>query len=111
MSDFDSKHIRIQEVDVEEVPPLRDEALDSDLNRNLERIDVTTAQKQWQQVKKEKDPKKKYAAYMFLFCLFTGLGFTATFDVPVFLFMGLGTGFLAFIDPIYEKIMDKINSL
>lgn len=109
MPEFDSKHIRVEEVEVEEI----DHSFESDLNKNLEYTSarVETAQKAWKEVKKEKDPKKKYAAFMFLFCLFTGLGFTATFESPFFLFMGLGTGFLAFIDPLYEKIMEKINSL
>ncbi len=55
--------------------------------------------------------KNKFGWAFFLFFLFSGLGFTATFDSPLGLFLGMGTGFLFFVDPIYEKVMSLINRI
>jgi hypothetical protein len=55
--------------------------------------------------------KNKYGWAFFLFSLFTGLGITATIGEPLGLFMGLGIGFLFFVDPIYEKVMSILDRL
>lgn len=56
-----------------------------------------------------KTRKNKYGWAFFLFSLFIGLGITATINHPLPLFAGLGTGFLFFVDPIYERIMRGIE--
>ena len=56
-----------------------------------------------------KQRKNKYGWAFFLFSLFLGLGFTATTNNPIGLFAGLGTGFLFFVDPIYDKVMRAIE--
>jgi len=53
--------------------------------------------------------KNKYGWAFFLFSLFIGLGITATTNHPLGLFTGLGTGFLFFVDPIYDRIMRAIE--
>ncbi|MEL6651671.1 MAG: UbiA family prenyltransferase [Bacteroidota bacterium] len=57
----------------------------------------------------KKKIKNKYGWAFFLFSLFIGLGITATTNHPLPLFAGLGTGFLFFVDPIYERIMRAIE--
>ncbi|RMG23169.1 MAG: hypothetical protein D6730_14980 [Bacteroidetes bacterium] len=61
------------------------------------------------EAKANKEPKYNWA--FFLASLFIGIGFTATFGPPLGIFLGLGIGFLFFVDPIYEKIMDRIKEL
>ena len=56
-----------------------------------------------------KKRKNKYGWAFFLFSLFIGLGITATTNHPMGLFTGLGTGFLFFVDPIYDKIMRALE--
>ena len=55
--------------------------------------------------------KNKYGWAFFLFSMFTGIGITATIDAPLPLFLGLGIGFLFFVDPIYDKMMEKLENL
>lgn len=61
--------------------------------------------------KKKKRGGRKYKWAFFLASMFTGLGFTAMSENPLFLFIGLGLGFLWFADPVYDKLvggaMDK----
>lgn len=60
---------------------------------------------------RQKTKKKTYNWAFFLASFFIGLGITATFDTPIGLFSGLGVGFLFFVDPIYEKVMERLNDL
>ncbi|RMG66380.1 MAG: hypothetical protein D6722_15100 [Bacteroidetes bacterium] len=55
--------------------------------------------------------KNKFGWAFFLASLFIGLGVTATTGNPLGLFVGLGLGFLFFVDPIYNKAMDWIERL
>ena len=70
----------------------------------------TTHQRRQRRVKR-KTKEKKYNWAFFLASLFIGLGVTATFDAPFGLFAGLGIGFLFFVDPIYEKVMQRLNDM
>ncbi|TAE53417.1 MAG: hypothetical protein EAZ89_07445 [Bacteroidetes bacterium] len=63
------------------------------------------------QAKAKLENKTPYAWAFFLFCLFAGLSFTATGNGPQGLFLGLGTGFLFFIEPIYNKLMRLIDKI
>ena len=54
--------------------------------------------------------KKKYNWAFFLCSLFLGIAITVTLDTPIGVLGGLGLGFLFFVDPIYEKLMDKIEN-
>lgn len=61
---------------------------------------------------RRKDPKvKKYNWAFFLASMFVGLAITTVTEAPVGLFIGMGLGFLFFVDPIYEKVMEKIDRL
>ena len=55
--------------------------------------------------------EKNYGWAFFVASIMVGLGFTATFDIPAFLFGGLALGFLFFVVPIYQKVMEKIKNL
>gem|GEM_PF-2180093 len=61
--------------------------------------------------KKEKSGAAKYGWAFFLASMFIGLGMTATFDHPFFLFGGMGLGFLFFVDPFYNKVMEIFKRL
>ena len=50
--------------------------------------------------------EKNYGWAFFLCSLFLGLGGTATTENPMFLFGGLGIGFLFFVEPIYKKVIN-----
>jgi hypothetical protein len=43
--------------------------------------------------------------------MFSGIAVTATFGTPAGVLLGMGFGFLFFVDPIYQKVMDKIDKL
>lgn len=56
--------------------------------------------------------KNKYGWAFFLAAMFSGLGISiATDTMPLGLFLGMAIGFLFFVDPIYEKVMEKIDKL
>lgn len=55
--------------------------------------------------------EKKYHWAFFLCMLFLGVGVTATTDHPIGVMWGLGFGFLFFVDPIYQKVMQIIERL
>ncbi len=113
-----SKKFDIVEVEVWEEEALEKET--NDIHQQLIEIQNPAENQQSVQVnasrgrrrrakRKTKEPKYNWA--FFLACLFIGLGFTATFKAPIGLFAGLGLGFLFFVDPIYQKVMDRINDL
>ena len=54
--------------------------------------------------------KKKYNWAFFLCSLFLGIAITATLETPIGVLGGIGLGFLFFVDPIYDKLMDKIEN-
>ena len=55
--------------------------------------------------------KNKYGWAMFLCSLMLGLAGTATLNTPLYLFVGLGIGFLFFVDPIYNKVLEIIDRI
>jgi hypothetical protein len=119
MENFDPNKIRIREVDVaEDGSPI--ENIDaSHIERNVRtdaRIRETMRERvetneDWYEYKGRRKPRrvKKYAPFFFLACLFSGIAFTATVESPAGVLLGLAFGFLSFVDPIYEKIMEKIT--
>ncbi|MEL6675099.1 MAG: hypothetical protein AAFR61_23020 [Bacteroidota bacterium] len=58
-----------------------------------------------------KTRKNKYGWAFFVSSMFIGVGLTASMGHPLPLFLGMGVGFLFFVDPIYEKVMEKIENL
>jgi len=118
MATFDSDRFKVHEIDVTQDGDNFDSHLERDSatavrpekNRDTAIEEVRYREDQWEKRLRKKS-KKPYAPYMFLSCLFLGVGMTATFDVPIFLFAGLSAGFLSFVDPVYDKIMDKLDKL
>jgi 4-hydroxybenzoate polyprenyltransferase len=62
------------------------------------------------QPKPQSEGKNKFGWAFFLASLFIGIGLTATFETPLGIFLGLGLGFLFFVDPIYHKVMSWLDS-
>jgi hypothetical protein len=105
MSLMDSENIRIINVEPENSQKMQDiERMETAVV--LESRPLSERKQGEISVKKEKN----YSPFFFLASLFCGIGLTATFEVPIFLFAGLSLGFLFFVDPIYKKIMEKINN-
>ena len=104
MSLMDSENIRIINVETEGSQKMQDiERMSTAVV--LESRPLSEKKQTEIAVKKEKN----YSPFFFLASLFFGIGLTATFEVPIFLFAGMGLGFLFFVEPIYKKIMEKIN--
>lgn len=61
--------------------------------------------------KAKKVRKNKFGWAFFLCSMMMGVALTATLETPFFILAGLGVGFLFFVDPIYNKVMDKIEQL
>lgn len=55
--------------------------------------------------------ERRFGWAFFLASMFIGLGVTTVSSEPIALFLGMGIGFLFFVDPIYDKMMDIINRL
>ena len=49
--------------------------------------------------------KKKYNWAFFLASFFIGMAFTTVSDSPLPMFIGMGIGFLFFVDPIYQRVL------
>lgn len=52
---------------------------------------------------------KKYHWALFLAAFFMGLAFTTLTDHPMGIFLGMGIGFLCFVDPVYQKIIRLLS--
>lgn len=101
-------------IEVEVHETAEDPSLDShaDMERPLQYEAEETAQRSRQAAKPGKTERKnKFGWAFFLASLFLGLGITATLETPMGLFAGLGIGFLFFVDPIYNKVMDWLDRL
>ena len=61
--------------------------------------------------KVKKTRKNKFGWAFFLCSMFFGVALTATLGTPFYVLAGLGVGFLFFVDPIYNKVMEKIENL
>ncbi len=117
LSDAEKAKYKFRQIEVEE--ERLDEVTDkADIHRNLQesqpsyqeqRSRVRKSGKSSSKVRKEEE--KRYGWAFFLASLFTGLGITTITDVPVALFVGLAVGFLFFVDPIYDKVMEIIQRL
>jgi hypothetical protein len=113
-ADSNEKRFEIHEVDVNESgQDYPEKGFDNEAPVNLGYEDEyeyeETRQRARQQGKGKEKKKNKYGWAFFLCSLFIGLGITATFDAPMGLFAGLGIGFLFFVDPIYDRVMDALN--
>lgn len=105
MSFFDNENVKVINVSVDENNlPVED----SSNAQNLGNL-TDVQQKPYKESKKKNTEEKNYGWAFFLCSLFIGAGLSGTFDSPFFATAGLGIGFLFFVKPIYEKVMDKIN--
>lgn len=122
MAKFDPDKIRIREVEVTEDGTPYEIIEESHIEQTHQREQPVrhdshlretmreTVNEDWYVYKgKKRKREKKYAPYLFLACLFTGIGITTISSEAIGVMMGLATGFLMFIDPIYDKVMEKIS--
>ncbi|GAB4414513.1 MAG: hypothetical protein OHK0039_22360 [Bacteroidia bacterium] len=114
-SDSEEK-FKIVEVDVFEDEASAMDAQGYDMESQVsiadQQEDTSTKTRQRERTgSKPKAPKNKFGWAFFLASLFIGLGITATTGHPMPLFAGMGIGFLFFVDPIYHKLMEKIDRL
>lgn len=87
---------------------LNEEARDTE--QPVTRTRTRTRERRRERVIPEK--KNKYGWAFFLAFMFSGLGLSiATNTMPLGLFLGMAIGFLFFVDPIYQKVMEKIDKL
>lgn len=127
MSLFDNKNIKFTEIEVEnpDLEVYRDFANDQNLSEQETLVSVAeevspNEQKvppRYQEIipevvpnnsKKKKEEKYNWA--FFLASLFVGVGLSRIFHVQAFVMFGLAGGFLFFVDPIYDKVMEKIKN-
>lgn len=77
-----------------------------------ERLSTKEKRKQKRRDRKAQKAKEDNYGWAFFLCsLFIGLGVTTLLDHPIGIMMGLGFGFLFFVKPFYEKIMDLIDRI
>lgn len=94
-----------------------DARYDMEAEINIPRLEQTTVEaaatrERWgKKAKVKKERKNKFGWAFFLSSMFIGIGITATTSAPLGIFMGMGIGFLFFVDPIYNKVMDLIDRL
>lgn len=61
--------------------------------------------------KAKEENKTPHAWAFFLFCLFAGISTTTLIEHPAGVLLGLGTGYLFFVEPIYNKVMSMLDRL
>ncbi|MEM6806713.1 MAG: hypothetical protein AAF696_35255 [Bacteroidota bacterium] len=71
----------------------------------------TRSRRKRKATKVKKVRKNKFGWAFFLCSMFLGIALTATLETPFYIMAGMGVGFLFFVDPIYEKVMEKIENL
>ncbi len=109
MSLLDSKNVKI--IDIHESI---NNAKTEDINlQNLPEIKTEESVVTQNEVRPEpvKEKKKHYGWAFFLASMFTGIAIGEALDMGSFVLFGMGMGFLFFVDPIYQKVMDKIEKL
>lgn len=107
MSLFDSKNVRIIEVQEE-----KSFSNNEDVNlQNLPEVKTEESIAEKKEVFPIQPEKKKpkYAWAFFLASMFTGIALSEAFHADSFVLLGMGAGFLFFVDPIYQKVMSKIE--
>lgn len=131
MSLFDSKNVRITQVEVEN--PDLSQTEDFANAQNLSEITETSTEipvveapvnetpivQQQEQVQQriqsqtvqKPEKEKKYNWAFFCASMFMGIALGEMMNVDSFVLFGMGIGFLFFVDPIYQKVMDKINKM
>ncbi|MEM8890767.1 MAG: hypothetical protein AAGD28_22510 [Bacteroidota bacterium] len=74
-------------------------------------VTETRSRRKTRKPKLKKVRKNKFGWAFFLCSMFMGIALTATFETPFFIMAGMGLGFLFFVDPIYNKVMEKIDNI
>lgn len=96
--------------------PFDDAQYDMEAEVNIPRLEQTSVEAEETRRRRRKKPprvkkerKNKFGWAFFLCSMFMGIAITATTGIPAGVLGGIGVGFLFFVDPIYEKVMDKIE--
>ncbi|MFK7972033.1 MAG: hypothetical protein AB8F95_16820 [Bacteroidia bacterium] len=95
-----------RERDDHEIEVQEYEVLDGPFTEVPEKVANRTRTRNEENTEGKPARKNKHGWAFFLCSLFIGLGITATTEAPIGLFGGLGVGFLFFVDPIYQRVMD-----
>ena len=105
MSLLDSENVRIIDVQDEETAQINTNDLhhlrpiEAEKERNLAQTGTNLP---------ETKPKKYNWAF-FCASMFLGIGIGEAIGVDSAVLFGMGIGFLFFVDPIYQKVMNKID--
>lgn len=126
MSLFDSKNVKITQVEVENpnleatedftnaqnLPEVTDSVSETPVTETpivQPRIEEQTRTQTAFQDNRRGEKPKKYNWAFFVACMFMGIGLSKIVHNPAMVMMGMSVGFLFFVDPIYQKVMDKIE--
>ncbi len=71
----------------------------------------TRSRRKFKAPKVRKERKNKFGWAFFVCSIMMGVALTATMETPFFILAGIGLGFLFFVDPIYNKVMDFIERM
>ena len=105
MSLLDSENVRI--IDVQDDKTQNIDTNDINRLRPIENEKIQKRQGDRQNLAETKP--KKYNWAFFCASLFIGIGIGAAADLEAGPLFGMGIGFLFFVDPIYQKVMQKID--
>lgn len=71
----------------------------------------TRSRRRFKAPKVRKERKNKFGWAFFVCSVMMGVALTATLETPFFILAGIGLGFLFFVDPIYNKVMEFIERM
>lgn len=122
MSLLDSKNVKIVNVPVEgdtqaKTTPQDDiHKLDNEVVEEKKEVKpeiyqtVEVEQREERNVKKSRE-RRNNEGKLFVAFILLGIGFTTLVKAPFPLFLGIALAFVSTMDPVYQKIMDRINKL
>ena len=119
MQQSENEKFDVIEVDVHEETDLETEDIHRNLNdatqdaeEPVNRTHTRTRTRERMRERVVPEKKNKFGWAFFLAFMFSGMGISiATDTMPLGFFLGMAIGFLFFVDPIYQKVMEKIEKL
>ncbi|MFN0202470.1 MAG: hypothetical protein ACKVTZ_13175 [Bacteroidia bacterium] len=122
MSLLDSKNVKIINVPVEgdtkakttpqdDIHKIDNEVVDvkSEVKSEIYQP-VVVEEREERNVKKSRE-RRSNEGKLFVAFILLGIGFTTLVEGPFPLFLGIALAFISTMDPVYQKIMDRINKL
>jgi hypothetical protein len=119
MQQPENEKFDVIEVEVNEDGTLHKEDIHRNLNEDIRTAEEPTTRTRTRTRERERlrdrvipEKKNKFGWAFFLAFMFSGMGISiATDTMPLGFFLGMAIGFLFFVDPIYQKVMEKIEKL